>query len=201
MRRVFSLAVRPRRELGVRRDHAEPFLVREDLLAHLVPAHVELALELVDPLLGRLMRRVGAAGNVVEEERLVGRRCVELVEVLDGVVRHAGDHVVVGLFAPRKDRRGVAEQERRPLIGLAAHEAVEVVEAHAERPLIEWPGLAVLERRRVVVLAEPRGGVAVLLEDCADRGVLDADDAVVAGKAGGLLGDHAEARPSGGCGR
>ena len=69
--------VRPRRELRVRRDHAEPLLVGEDLLAHLVPAHVELALELLDPLLLRLVRRVGAAGHVIDEERLVGRRGIQ----------------------------------------------------------------------------------------------------------------------------
>ena len=43
--------VRPGGELGVLRDHAEPLLVGEDLVAHGVPAHVELALELVDPFL------------------------------------------------------------------------------------------------------------------------------------------------------
>ena len=48
---VFGLPIRPRRELGIRRNHAEPLLVREYLLAQRVPAHVELALELLDPLL------------------------------------------------------------------------------------------------------------------------------------------------------
>jgi hypothetical protein len=28
---------------------------------------------------------------------------------------------------------------RRPLVGLAAHESVEILEAHADRPLIERP--------------------------------------------------------------
>ena len=59
-----------------------------------VPAHVELALELVDPLLRRMVRRVGAAGDVVDEERLVRRGRVELLQVVDGVVGHAGDQVV-----------------------------------------------------------------------------------------------------------
>ena len=157
--------IRPRGELGVRRDHAEPLLVGEDLLAQLLPAHVELALELVDPLLRRLVRRVGAAGHVIDEERLVGRRCVQAVHVADRLVRHVGGEVVAGLADPRKDLGVIAEQVGRPLVGLAAHEAVEVLEAHARWPLIEGTGRAVLKRRGVVVLAEPRRGVAVLLQD------------------------------------
>ena len=70
------------------RDHAKPLLVGEDLLAHRVPAHVELALELLDPFRRRLVRRVRGAGNVVDEERLVGRRRVQLLHVVDGVVGH-----------------------------------------------------------------------------------------------------------------
>ena len=44
-----------------------------------------------------------------------------------------------------------------------------------------------------MVLAEPRRGVAILLQDFADGRVLRPDDGVVAWIAGGLLGDHAEA--------
>ena len=76
---------------------------------------------------------------------------------------------------------------------LAAHEAVEVIEPHADGPLRERPGRAVLVIRRVVVLAEPRGRVAVLLQDFADGAVVDADVAIVAGEAGRLFGDDAEA--------
>ena len=139
------------------------------------------------------MRRVGAAGNVVEQERLIGCRRVQLFEVLDGVVRHASDHVVARLVAPRKDLRGVAEQKWCPLIRLAAHEAVEILKAHPGRPLAKRSGGAVLIIGRVVVLAEPGGGVAILLQDFADGGVVDADDGVVARIAGGLFGDDPEA--------
>ncbi len=55
------------------------------------------------------------------------------------------------------------------------------------------PGLAVREERRVVILAEPRGRVAVVPQDRADRALLDRDDRVVAGEAGRDLADHAEA--------
>jgi hypothetical protein len=44
-----------------------------------------------------------------------------------------------------------------------------------------------------MVLAEPRGGVPVLLEDAADRGLVLGDDAVVTREARGLLRDDAKA--------
>ena len=44
-----------------------------------------------------------------------------------------------------------------------------------------------------MVLAEPRGGVAVALEDRADRRVVRTDDRVVARETRRQLGDHAEA--------
>ena len=111
----------------------------------------------------------------------------------DGLVRQVGGEVVIGLADPGENLGRVLEQIRRPLVGLAAHEAVEVIEAHADRPLIERPGGAVLIARRVVVLAEPGCGVAVLLQDRADGGILGADHGIVARIAGGLLRDDAEA--------
>src|SRR5271169_2177768 len=101
--------------------------------------------------------------------------------MLDRVVRHAGDQVVARLVAPRKNLLGVAEQKWRPLIRLAAHETVEILKSHPDGPLGERSGCTVLIVRRVVVLAEPRGGVTILLQDFADRGVIDADDRVVSG--------------------
>ena len=55
---IFGLSIRPGRKLCVRRDHAEPLLIGKNLLAEFVPAHVELALELPDPLWGGLVRSV-----------------------------------------------------------------------------------------------------------------------------------------------
>ena len=177
-------------------DHAELLLVGEDLLAQLVPALVEEVhvADLLDPLRRRVVRRVGAAGHVVDEERLVRRQRVDLVHVGDRLVGHRGGQVVVRVVLERIDVGRVAGEVRRlPLVGVAAHEAVEVLEAHADRPLVERPGRGRLEGRRVVVLAEPRGAVAVVPQDRADRGLVLGDDAVVAGIARRLLGDHAEA--------
>ena len=192
---LLQQVVGPGRQLGVLRDHAELLLVGEDRLAQLVPALVEQVhvADLLDPLRRRVVRRVDAAGHVVDEERLVRVDRGDALHVVDRVVGHRGDQVPARVADVRIDRRGVAEQVRLPLVGVAADEAVEVVEAHAGRPLVERPGLARLELGRVVVLAEPRGPVAVVLQDPADRRLVPRHDAVVAGVAGRLLGDDAEA--------
>ena len=96
----------------------------------------------------------------------------------------------LGIALERIDRRRVAEQVRLPLARVAADKAIEILEAHSVRPLIERPGLARLVRRRVVVLAEPRGRVAVLLQDCADGALVDRDDRVVTRKTRRYFADH-----------
>ena len=75
----------------------------------------------------------------------------------------AGDQVPGARLAEERiDLRGVAEQVWLPLVGVAADEPVEVLEAHADWPLVERAELAGRERGRVVILAEPRRRVAVV---------------------------------------
>src|SRR5271154_4218455 len=89
--------------------------------------------------------------------------------------------------------RGVSEQRARPpLVRITAHETVEVLEPHAGRPLVERTRLAGLIDRCVVILAEPRGAVAVLEENPTDRGAILADHAVISRETGRNLGDHTE---------
>ncbi len=139
---------------------------------------------------------MGGARRVLDEERLGRVDLVHPSHVVDRVVGHRRDEVPGArrLALERIDLRRVAEEVRLPLVGVAPDEAVEVLEAHAGRPLVERSDLAGGERRRVVVLAEPGRGVAVVEQDAADGGLVLADDAVVAGEAGRLLRDHAEAR-------
>src|SRR3954471_6619182 len=111
---------------------------------------------------------MAASGNVIEEERLFLRRGVEFLHVPDRLVRPIGGEVVVRFADPRRNLFVVLEKVRCPLVGLAAHKAVEVIESHSDRPLIERTGDGVLVRRRVVVLAEPRRGVTIALENGAD---------------------------------
>ena len=57
-----------------------------------------------------------------------------------------------------------------PLIGLTAHEPIEILKAHPAGPLVKGSGQAVEIGRRVMILAEPGSGVAVVLQDRADGG-------------------------------
>ena len=105
----FFQVIRPGCQLRVGRDDAKPLLIGKYLLAKGVPAHVELALELVDPFLGRLMRRMGAAGHVIEEERLIRIGGIELSQVGDRVVRHVRGQIVAGVSDPGENLGGVPE--------------------------------------------------------------------------------------------
>ena len=132
-----------------------------------------------------------ATRHVIDEERRVGSGGVQAVHVVDGVISHVGDEVVVLLADPGKNLGRVAEQIGCPLVGLAAHEPVEVLEAHADRPLIERSGRAVQIGRGVVVLAEPRRGVSVVAKNGSDRCAFGTDDRIVAWIAGGHFTDDA----------
>src|ERR1022692_3435805 len=140
-----------------------------------------------------MMRCVRAARNVIDKERLVWSDGVEALHVLDGIIRLRRRQVPAGMADVGIYLRRAAEQIRLPLAGVAADEAIEVVEAHAGWPLIERPGLAGRKRWRVVILAEPGGAIAVIPQDAADCRLVAGDDAVVTREAGCLLGNHAEA--------
>ena len=116
-----------------------------------------------------MVRRVAAAGREVGEERLLGILGTDPVEPLDGLVRHRVRQVVrVGLVAvPRVDTDDllVLGDDRVPLPGAAAEEAVEVLEAPAIRPAVEWSGRPLLAVGRQVPLAERRRAVAVVAQD------------------------------------
>src|SRR5271169_4763985 len=137
---------------------------------------------------------VRAAGTVVNQERHIRINVVDLIHPVDRVIRHRGNQVPLRVPDEGLDMRGISEQRaRRPLVGVAAHEPVEVLEPHAGRPLVERTCRARLIDWRVVILAVPRCFVTVLEEDAANRGAIAADHAVVAGEAGRNLGDHTEA--------
>jgi hypothetical protein len=73
---------------------------------------------------------VGPAGNVIEKERLIRCGRVEVAQMFDGLVGQIGGEVVAGVTDEGEDLGVIAEEVRRPLVGLAAHEAVEVFKAH-----------------------------------------------------------------------
>ena len=78
-----------------------------------------------------------------------------------------------------------------PLAGVAADEAVEVLEAKAGRPQVERARLTGVPVGDVVILAVPSGVVAVLLQHLGERAATLRHERVVAGKAGARFHDAA----------
>src|ERR1035437_9326825 len=107
-----------------------------------------------------------------------------LIEPTNGVVRHRGRKVPARVANVWVDGCGIAEEVRLPLVRVTADEAIEILEAHANRPLIKRSGLARKPSGRVVFLAKPRRAIAVIEQNPADRRAIPANDTVVAGKAG-----------------
>ena len=137
---------RQRRALG---EDAELELSEVCRLAPGVPALVEPPTEALDPLVGRLVRRVRRPRGVPEEERSVGMGQAELPEVGDGVVRQVALEVIALLGRARRlDVVGVAHQVGRPLVRLAVEEPVVAVEALAGRPHPVGAGVALVAGTR-----------------------------------------------------
>ena len=156
---------------AIRRDDAEFLLPCEGLLAQLVPALVELALVLVGPFLRHVMRRVRRAGREVGEEWLVGHERLLLPDPLDRLGGQILRQVIALLRCLlRLDWSRAFVECWIPLVGLAADEAIKVLEAAAAAgPGIERAHGARLPDRYFVALAELRRRVAVELQSPRQR--------------------------------
>ena len=189
----------PGRQLAVLRDHAELLLPSEDLVSQSIPSLVELALVLVGPLPGHVVRSMAGAGREVDEEGLVGQQRFLLADPADGLVGHVGHEVVAFLRRLVHFNRGGALVQRGvPLVGLSADESVEILEtAAAGGPGVEGARRAGLPHRHLVALAELGRGVAVQLEGLGDRRAGVGQDRAVAWGTSGDLGDACPCRPSG----
>ena len=92
----------------------------------------------VDPLGGDVVGRVHGAEGEVQEERLARRALLLVLHHADGLVGQVLAQVVPVLGSARRlDVVVVADQVRRPVVGVALQEAVVALEAHAERPGVE----------------------------------------------------------------
>ena len=98
--------VRPRRQLGIRRDDAEFLLALKCPLAVLIPAIVKLALVFIGPRLGDMMRRMGGAGGVIDKPRLVGVMGADGMQPLDSLVGDVVGEVVELAILALGDARG-----------------------------------------------------------------------------------------------
>ena len=135
-----------------------------------VPAVVERALVLVRPFGRDVVRRVRRTRREVHEERLVAHQRLLLADPVDGLVGHVlGEVIALRRGLVRLDRHRVLVDRRGVLVGLAADEAVEVLEARAGRPVVERAHRAGLPDRDLMALAELGGAVAVELEDFGER--------------------------------
>jgi hypothetical protein len=104
------------------------FLLFKDDLAHLVPAHIELAFEFCDPVLWRMVRGVCGASGIVRQPRFARRNRVQHADARDGVIGHIFIEVVSRIIVWRFNRLNIFIQGRRPLTRVAADEAVEILE-------------------------------------------------------------------------
>ena len=169
-------------------SHVELTLV--DDLTVSVPAHVESALVLVRPLLWHMVWRVAAARGVIQEEGLVRRADMRILDEFDGFVGKVSTQVVAVLRLCRLlDPVVVVDQLRIPLVGLAAHEPVIPLKAAAEGPAVIRPGCGHVFRWCEVPLPDTESVVALLQQHLAEHPLIERQDAVVAGVTGGGLSD------------
>ena len=106
------------------------------------------------------MRRVRGAGCEVDEERFIRRQRFLVLDPVDRLVGHVRHQMIVRVMR-RFDLGHPVIKQRRPLVGLAAEEAIKLVEAGAGRPTVGRSGRAHLPGRGFVRLAECRRAVAV----------------------------------------
>lgn len=78
-------------------DIAQLSFVEQVRTFNRVPARVELSLELLAPLFGRMMRRVRGARREIGKERLLWRDRFAVAHPVDRLVGHVG-HEMVALF-------------------------------------------------------------------------------------------------------
>src|SRR5580765_1171357 len=127
------------------------------------------------------MRGVRAAGYVVKKKRLLRIGGIQTFHVADRFVGHISGQVVIRFSEPWINLGMIAEKIGLPLVGLATHEAVEILEAHPAGPLVIRTSQAIEIGGSVVVLAEPRRRIAIVPEDRANGCLILGDDTVVAG--------------------
>ena len=183
-----------RRERGALRQDALLDHPRQHRFPIGLVAIIELALVLVDVVLRAMMRGVVGAGA---EPHVPGARRVGGVMVTEHAERLIGEILgeVISLFRAVRlvDELVVVDQVRIPLVGLAAEEAVEAIEALLQRPLLARRAGRDVLLRDVVILAEPERAPAVVLEDLRHRRALERDASVRAGEAVRALGDRRHA--------
>src|SRR5262249_1476790 len=148
--------LRARSQDGTSGSYSEPNLPRQRFLAHLVPALIELSLELGNPVLGSLVRSVTVTRSEIYEEGLAWSSGVLRANPVDGPIRQIVDKNVVRVLEWRQHWCRVLKQRGMPLVGIAAEEAIEIFEAQPPGPLIKGSSRTLHPLWNEVVLAKPR---------------------------------------------
>src|SRR5213593_3630735 len=108
----------------------------------------------------------------------------------DCLVRHISGEVVIRIMG-RLDADGSVKNCWRPLIGFAADEAIELVEAGVSRPAVIGAGNGYFPRRSLMILPESSGAVSVQAKHFCQRRYIVRPDAGVAWKCGRKFHDGA----------
>ena len=170
-------------------DHA-----RKDPLAIGLVAVVEFTLVLVDVVLRSLMRRMVGAGA---EPHVPGLRRIAGLLVAnhaDGLVGQVLREVIAILRAILLVNEVViVHKVGIPLVGLAANEAIEAIEASLQRPLRPVRARSDILFGYVVVLSNPESAPSGILQDLPDGSALLRKAAVRAGESVGSFRDGGHA--------
>ena len=180
-------------QLGAGCDDAKRDLAFQRRAAPLVPAGVELAGVGVAPLGGDVVGRVAGAHAEPDQERPLGLVAPQLAHTGDGLVGQVLAQVVALVGgAGRVDVGVVADQLGRPVVRVAAEEPVVVLEALAERPVLERPRRRALVAWGQVPLADGERRVALRPQDLCERARLVGDARRVAREGHRQVGQHAD---------
>jgi hypothetical protein len=133
---------------------------------------------------------MGTPRHIVDKERIVGCGCIQIPHMFNRLIGQVGCQIVTRIIYKRKDLRVIAEKVWRPLIGLTAHESIEILEAHTRGPLVERSGNTVLKVWCIVVLAKPGSGITIVLKNGTDAGIVQSDDRIITRITGGQFANH-----------
>ena len=187
-------AVVARRHFGVCGHQSHRLLPRQPLLALDVPTMRKRRVVAHDDVRWRLVRRVAGAERDPGQPRQIGPVGDVIADEADRLVDEVGGQVIaVGISPRRIDVRVAGDELRRILIGLGIEEAVEAIEAAAERPAVERAGGAAFGQRRHMPFADHVVAIGVRAQHLGDGAGLARDLAAIAGIAGIEIGEAADA--------
>ncbi len=136
------------------------------------------------------MGGVPCASSVIQEEGLVWRVDMGILDELDGLISQVNVQVIAFLRRSRHGNRVVVVgQVGEVLIGVATQEAVVAFKATAQRPAMERTGGGGFFRGSQVPLADSKCVVPMFQQHLRDETVFKAHIAVVCRIADGDLGD------------